>query len=251
MILVLAGTTEGREMIAALSALGRRVTAAALTSYGAEIARSAGAGEVLCGGLAEDSLCALLQSRKFKAVVDCTHPFAVTVTETARQACARHGVPYYRCSRPAAELPAHPLVKKVGDWEEAAGAVAALECRNIFLAIGTRRLDLFVNSPLLRQKRLIARVLPEVGSLAACRSLGLPPRDIVAIQGPCGRELNLALYRHCGAEAVVTKEDGTAGGLEDKVSAALELGLPVIIVSRPREDNGMSKEEILAALRTQ
>lgn len=251
MILVLAGTTEGREMIGALSDLGQRVTASALTSYGAELARSAGAAEVLCGALAEDGLSTLLEGRNFIAVVDCTHPFAVDVTEMARQTCACHGVPYYRYSRPAAELPAHPLVKQVREWEEAVGALAALECRNVFLAIGTRRLTLFTGSPLLRQKRLVARVLPEAGSIAACRSLGLMPRDIVALQGPCGRELNLALYRHYQAEVVVTKEDGTAGGLEEKVSAALELDIPVIVVSRPREENGMSRDEILAALQGQ
>ena len=248
MILVLAGTSEGREMIAALSARGRQVTATALTPYGAELARAAGAAESISGPLAEDGLSVLLESRPFAAVVDCTHPFAAGVTGMARRVCRRLGVPYYRYSRPPAELPSHPLVRPVRDWEEAVNAVAALDCEVIFLAIGTRRLSDFIRSPFLRHKRLVARVLPEVDSLALCRSLGLLPRDIVAVQGPCSHELNLALYRHCGAGAVVTKEDGTAGGLEAKISAALALEIPVVVVMRPPEEPGLSLDEILAAL---
>ncbi|MDN5347352.1 MAG: precorrin-6A/cobalt-precorrin-6A reductase [Clostridia bacterium] len=248
MILVLAGTSEGREMIAALREQGWQVVATALTPYGAELARAAGAMESLCGPLSEGDLLSLLQNRPFAAVVDCTHPFATAVTDMSKRVCAKLGISYYRYSRPAAKLPVHPLVKPVKDWEEAVGVVASLGGRTIFLTIGTRHLATFVHSPRLQGKRLVVRVLPEVDSLAHCRTLGLLPRDIVALQGPCSRELNLALYRQYGAEIVVTKEDGAAGGLEEKVAAALELSLPVVVVGRPPEEGGMSKEEILAAL---
>lgn len=251
MILVLAGTTEGREMVAELCARGYQVTAATLTAYGAELAGAAGAvASFLNGPLSEDGLSALLRNRQFTALVDCTHPFAVNITKMAKQVCARYGLPYYRYARPAAELPVSPLIIRVEGWAEAVNAVAAPEFNNIFLAIGTRYLADFVRSPDLQGKRLIARVLPETDSITRCRSLGLPPRDIVALQGPCGRELNAALYNYYKADVVVTKDSGTAGGVEEKVSAALELDLPVIAVRRPQEDAGMSKAEILTALQS-
>jgi len=248
MILVLAGTTEGREMVAELSARGCQVTAAALTAYGAELSRAAGAVVNLNGPLTEDGLSALLRNRQFTALVDCTHPFAANITRIAKQVCARHGLPYYRCARPAAELPGSPLVKSVESWAEAVNAAAGPGFDIIFLTIGTRHLPEFIHSPGLRGKRFVARVLPDPDSIAFCRSLGLPPRDIVALQGPCGKELNAALFSHYKADAVVTKDSGTAGGVEEKVSAALELNLPVIVVRRPWEDAGMSKAEILAAI---
>ncbi|MCG9967324.1 precorrin-6A reductase [Pelotomaculum terephthalicicum JT] len=249
MILVLAGTAEGREMVAGLCARGYQVAAATLTAYGAELAGAAGAAANINGPLSEDGLSALLQGSHFTALVDCTHPFAANITEMAKQVCARHGLPYYRCARPAAELPVSPLIKRVDGWAGAVNAVASPVFNNIFLAIGTRHLPEFVHSPDLQGKRLIARVLSETDSIAFCRSLGLTPRDIIALQGPCGRELNAALYRYYKADIVVTKDSGTAGGMEEKVSAALELGLPVIVINRPREEAGMSKAEILAALK--
>ncbi|MDF9408849.1 precorrin-6A reductase [Pelotomaculum isophthalicicum JI] len=248
MILVLAGTTEGREMVADLCARGYQVTTATLTAYGAELAGAAGVVANLSGPLSEDGLSNLLQGRRFTALVDCTHPFATNITKMAKQLCARHSLPYYRYARPSVELPINPLIKSVKGWTEAVNAVTAPGFNNIFLTIGTRHLPEFVRSPGLQGKRLIARVLPETDSIACCRSLGLPPRDIVAVQGPCGRELNAALYSYYKADVVVTKDSGTVGGALEKVFAALELDLPVIVVRRPQEEDGMSKAEILAAI---
>ena len=82
--------------------------------------------------------------------------------------------------------------------------------------------------------KVVARVLPEPSVLASCTQLGLTPGEIIALQGPCSTELNQALYQQYKAEVVITKDSGSVGGIQEKVDAALHLGIPIVICQRPR-----------------
>lgn len=246
MILTLAGTADGREVIQALKRAGYPVLATAVTPYGAKLAREAGATRVREGALEGEDLATLLAEGSIQAVIDATHPYATTITTRARTICQAAGVPYFRYQRPAATLPAHPHIARATGWAEAVKLASSY--RTIMLTIGTRHLEHFTAAPALAGRRIIARVLPEVASLEECRRLGLWPGDIIAIQGPCSYELNSALYRQFGVEAVVTKDSGSTGGVEAKVQAALDLGLQVIIISRPPEPDALPLEEVINRL---
>ena len=87
-------------------------------------------------------------------------------------------------------------------------------------------------------------MLPARESIAACEALGVPHRNIVAMQGPFSQELNAALIRQLGARYVVTKDGGAAGGFPEKAAAARETGAVLIVLRRPAEDGG-SYEEIV------
>jgi precorrin-6A/cobalt-precorrin-6A reductase len=178
-------------------------------------------------------------------VVDATHPFAVKIGELARSVCRAHGLPLFRYLRPAGRLPEHPLVVTVGNVAEAASAAAV--GATVFLAVGTRLLDELVAHPALKGRRLVVRVLPDPRSLERCLALGIPPGDIVAAQGPFTVEFNRAMLRHFRAEVLVTKESGRAGGLEEKLAAALAEGIRAVVIRRPREEEGEELEAIVDA----
>lgn len=245
MILVLAGTTEAWEAIRALAQQGLEVAATVVTGYGAELATAAGATRVWVGPLDDSGFRRLLEELKPRAVVDATHPFAVEISERAQSACRQLGVPLFRYVRPPGRLPAHPLVVTVRDTEEA--ALAAVTGGTLLLAVGSRRLAELVRHPALRQKRLVVRILPDPRSLRLCLDLGIPPRDIVALQGPFSTDLNRALLRHYGADVLVTKESGSPGGLEQKIEAALAEGVKVVVIRRPREEEGEELGKIVNA----
>ena len=63
------------------------------------------------------------------------------------------------------------------------------------------------------------------------------------MQGPFSKELNLAMLRSIGAAWMVTKEAGRAGGFEEKMTAAKEAGVKVVLIGRPQEQAGLSIEE--------
>ncbi len=190
------------------------------------------------GRLDRAALEELLRSGPVRGLLDATHPFAVEVSCLARETAQNCGIPYLRWERPPVALPASPLVHVVSGWPEAAEKLAALGARRVFLAVGVKPLPAIIDHPALTGCRFTVRVLPVSESLEACRRLGLSPGQIVACQGPGTVKLNEALLEACGAEAFVIKESGGEGGTAEKVCAALNLNIPVVVVSRPSSDGG-------------
>ena len=81
---------------------------------------------------------------------------------------------------------------------------------------------------------MTVRILPTAEVLKECEILGLLPKQIVAIQGPFSAELNAELFKHAGAEVIVTKNSGKIGGADTKIEAAEILNLPVVLINRPK-----------------
>ncbi|MDQ0287453.1 precorrin-6A/cobalt-precorrin-6A reductase [Desulfofundulus luciae] len=249
MILVLSGTADGRLIVQDLVASGYTVLASAATPYGGELLARHGA-EIITGPLALDEMVALIKKRRIELLVDATHPYAQRVSEIARQACAQTQIPYLRYQRGETNLPRHPLIHCTAGYEEAAQQATRLG-KVIFLTTGSKTLDIFLTAARRHGCRLVVRVLPEPAVIQRCRRLGLSPADIVAMQGPFSLELNRALFKQYGAEVVVTKNSGVVGGTDTKIAAALELALPVVVINRPREQDGAitTREELLEKIR--
>jgi precorrin-6A/cobalt-precorrin-6A reductase len=202
-----------------------------VSEYGRELADepnlSVHTGSLDCAGLAE-----LLQTRQITLVVDASHPYAVNVSQNAQRACQTAEVAYLRYERPRAAIPDYDRLYVVADAAAAAKAAASLG-KTVFLTTGSRTLSIFKNEPALCEHRLIARVLPETSVIKECIELGFMPRDIVAMQGPFSHELNAAMFRQSGADVIVTKNSGMIGGSDSKFTAAMELGLSIVMIDRP------------------
>ena len=144
-------------------------------------------------------------------------------------------IPYIRYEREVTPIPAYEKLHLVKTYEEASDLAMQLG-ENIFLTTGSNRLDLFANDSKKYNKHIIARVLPAIASLQICENCGISPKDIVAVQGPFSESLNIALYEKYNADVVVMKNSGTLGGTETKLTAAIKLGLEIVIIDRPRID---------------
>ena len=81
---------------------------------------------------------------------------------------------------------------------------------------------------------MTARILPTAEVLTQCESLGLSPKQIIAMQGAFSTELNVELFKHANAEVIVTKNSGQIGGADTKLEAAKILNLPVVMIDKPK-----------------
>ena len=63
------------------------------------------------------------------------------------------------------------------------------------------------------------------------------------MQGPFSVELNYALLRTVQAGWLVTKEAGKRGGFAEKIEAARQCGVSVVVIRRPVHEEGISLEE--------
>lgn len=250
MILVLAGTKDGRQLAAALEQAGFSVLAAAVTPYGRDLLAGSISGKVLCGALNVQKMCRVIKEHEVKMVVDATHPFAEAASRNALEACARMKIPCLRFEREEAK----------GDYggniiwaEDLQGAIRAVKNfpGNIFLTTGSSTLPAFVSA--VGKERLIVRVLPTLAALSLCEKLKIPPSQIIALQGPFSQAFNKEMFLHYRAGVVVSKESGKEGGLPEKIAAACELGLPFVLIKRavylPDEKKISSVDELVCQVK--
>ena len=230
-VFVAAGTKDGRELAGYILQQGYQVTASVVSSYGKSLLKSYQGIQVSCEPLDEEGFIAYFHRHGIGVFVDASHPYAANVSENAMKACRRAGVAYIRYERQQTPLD-YDRAYYVTDYQAAAEQAASLGER-IFLTTGSRNLEAFARAEALQGKELICRILPEPEVVQLARDLGFTPANIVAVQGPFSLELNKELYKKYDAQVVVTKNSGAAGGADTKFAAAMELGLPLVIIDRP------------------
>jgi cobalt-precorrin 5A hydrolase/precorrin-3B C17-methyltransferase len=240
--LVLGGTTEGREIASRLMKKGYSVSVSVTREAGAS-AVPKGAG-VLLGErdssawvrLLGDSVCAA----GLLGVVDATHPFADDASREIASACAQTGVPLRRFVRKT-ELPEGAVAAV--DIERAVRKAIELTSGDdiIFLAIGIN--DLGFAIPQLREsgRGVLVRMLPTAESMRRAERARLSPREIVAMWGPGNASFNEALCGDKNVRCIVSRESGPQGGVADKAEAARRLGIPLVLVTRPPEPEGVDR----------
>ncbi|KUL74187.1 MULTISPECIES: cobalt-precorrin-6A reductase [unclassified Streptomyces] len=220
-ILVLGGTTEARELAAALAAHpGVRVT----TSLAGRVSRpGAVAGDVRVGGFGgADGLAAWLRAEHVDTVVDATHPFAVSITDNAMRAARATGVPAVVLRRPGWR-------PEPGDrWHEAAslaGAAALLPDLGPRVLLTTGRLGLAAFAHLDGLRFVVRCVEPPGPPLPA-------HTEVLLARGPFTVSGETDLLRDHRVDVLVTKDSG-GSATAPKLTAARRLGLPVVVVRRP------------------
>ncbi|MDW7684105.1 MAG: precorrin-6A reductase [Bacillota bacterium] len=250
MILLMGGTKDARMLAAALHRAFPRemIVATAVSDYGADLLREQGGCIVLQGAMDAAALGRFIKEKEVRVLVDATHPYAEQASAQAVRAAKEANIHYLRYERPSTEVPAGNGVYYAPDFK-AAAVIAARHGDTLFLTIGTRHLQEFLEN-LPPGKNVIARILPDEAGFGLCRRLGLSPAAVVALQGPVSQRLNTALFAEYGAEVVVSKESGEAGGTPQKVAAAKELKIPIVLVRRPAGQDGLSTPaEVISALR--
>ena len=247
LIFFMAGTSDARELGLAIQQAGYPVLASVVTANAARVLEDAGL-RVRHGRLDAAEMGRLLTDVSARMLVDASHPFAEEAHRTAMAAAAARGIPYIRYERASTDFDTVGGVTQVPDYE-AAARLAAEKKGSVMLTTGSKTLQVFTQQLLGDPAvRLVARMLPRADNMEKCAELGIPQQDIVAMQGPFSRELNEALYRHYGTTLMVTKESGGRGAVDEKVEAALSMGIDVIVITRPSLDFGTSfasQEEVL------
>ena len=231
MILVLAGTQDGREIAAGLREAGYEVIASVVSEYGRELVAQSGV-PAQAAAMDEQELQQFVIQHGIRLMIDATHPYAVNVSRNARQVAANLHIPCLRYERPDSALPIYAKLVLAPDMQRAAEMAVGLG-KTVFLTTGSHSLPLFRAAAAGRDCRLIARVLPQPEVIADCIANGFSPADIIAAQGPFSQELNRELFRAYGADVMVTKNSGAIGGTDAKIAAAIELGLMIVVVQRP------------------
>ena len=270
-ILIFSGTTEGRELVEFLADYPVQVYASVATDYGKECMKPQENLTVLTGRMDEPDICDFLKKVHPDLVIDATHPFARVVTENIKAACGETKIDYLRCLREKGgnkhtdkskpeSAEQEPDMGQPMDWmnmdlpesivvgsvQEAAGFLAQTKGK-ILITTGSKELACYQSIPDYKE-RCYARVLSTEQAVKDSHRLGFEGAHLIAMQGPFSVEMNVATLKLTQAEWFVTKESGKNGGYEEKVRAAQDAGVHLVVVGRP-EETGESLEQVKEILK--
>ena len=237
---LIAGTSEGRNLIKKLAEAEITLIVSVATEYGAQLIEPQANLTVLPGRLDEVGMEHLLDKYQPVLVVDATHPYAVVVTETIQKACQVKKCQYIRLVRPSSQLDDCIIVSS---YIEAVDYLEKTKGK-IFLATGSNTLGTFAKLTDF-QERLIARILPMRESLHKALELGYKPQHIICMQGPFSQEINYAMFNNFEVDFVVTKESGSSGGFMEKQKAAQQAGAKLLVIGRQEDGLGNDFEHVL------
>ncbi len=241
-VLIFAGTTEGRDIADWLAASGISVSARVVTEYGTT--RYSDRVDVQRGSLGgAEGIADFVRSEGYGLVIDCTHPYATSISAHVKEGAATTGAEYIRVRRK--DSPDTAGIVPVASLDEAIDYLMDKE-GNILSTTGSKEVDKYTRIPGYRE-RVTARVLSTPESVAHCAECGFQGKNLIAAQGPFSEDMDYATIRQCNARYVVTKESGTVGGFEEKLSAARRAGAELVVITRP-EDDGVTPEEAVKML---
>ncbi|MBQ3380031.1 MAG: precorrin-6A reductase [Clostridia bacterium] len=245
-ICIFAGTTEGRRLIEIFGEYDDvRITACVATDYAKMLIAPKKTIDVMTGRMEYGEMEELFQKSRFDTVIDATHPYADKATENIKRAAHSAGLEYIRIKRAESEVS-----NDIAFFDRVSDAADHLSKRegNILFTTGVKDIGRF-SSVTGFKERAYVRVIPAESSLKQCRDAGVLPSHIIAMQGPFSEEMNIATIKMTKAVYLVTKDGGSAGGFYEKLEAAKKTGARLLVIGRPKEDEGLAFSEAVKLLK--
>ena len=236
-VLILGGSAEAAALAGRLADDARFEVVSSLA--GATRRPAPLAGRVTVGGFGgARGLARFLRAERIDRLVDATHPFAARISANAAEAAAEAGVALIRLSRPPwRALPGDSWIE-VADAAEAARKLPGLAAR-VFLGLGRKELAAFAGlSGIWFLVRMIEA--PET-------PIPLKNFELVLGRGPFALDDEAALFSSRRIEALVSRNSGGSATYA-KIEAARRLRLPVLMLRRPREPEGVATVDSVDAV---
>ena len=186
----------------------------------------------------------LFQDEEVEMVFDATHPYAMNISKNIKKVCKEENIEYVRVLREAIEI---EDAVKCFSMDELISYLNETE-GIIFSSMGAKEAQSLTGVDNF-QERVYLRMLPSPEGMRSCLDLGYPMKNLCGMQGPFSKEFNIAQFKEIGADILVTKESGNAGGFLEKTDAARECGMKIVVLARVEEE-GLSIEEAQDILRS-
>ena len=218
------------------------------TEYGAKLAREGGSDDTIARPLPKEEIIQIIEDRKIDVLIDATHPFASHITQTCISISNQLKMPYIRFERPSTNLKNIDTsrIHYVDSFDDAGKLIESdFPEGNIMHFAGANTMeDVLKYVP---TERFYPRILKVASSLEKCEKLNVDSDHIIPMNGAASKEENIELIERYDASVMITKESGEIGGVIDKINAANEKDIAVIMIQRPKIDE-LDKNNIVSNL---
>ena len=229
MIWVIGGTKDSREFLEKIIKTTQNIVVTTATEYGGKLLENLPV-KVVCKKLTLEMMEEFIMENGVDTVIDLSHPYAAEVSTNALKASQNKEIKYYRFEREEVSF----LPKKYRKFETIDELVSDLETLdgNILITLGSNNIPHFSNIKNLGN--CYFRILPKWDMVKRCEDNGILPKNIIAMQGPFTKEMNIAMIDQYDIKYLVTKQAGATGGEKEKIEAAEEKNVEVIYLTRPQ-----------------
>ena len=234
-IMLLGGTKDSTEIIKHLkNNYDAHILTTTTTEYGSKLAIEAGSDETIARPLLKDEIIEIINNSDFDILIDATHPFAEHITQTSVSVSKICKIPYIRFERPSIDFKdmdtSHIIFAKSF---ENAGEIISEEIPegNILHFAGANTMEDVLKN--VSKDRFYPRILKVPKSIEKCEKLGIENDHIIAMKGAASLKENIDLIEKYDASAMITKESGEIGGVIEKIDAANQKDIFLIMIKRP------------------
>ena len=248
-ILLLGGTKDSINIIEFIkSNYDAYILTTTTTEYGAKLAREGGSDDTIARPLPKDEIIQIIEDRRIDVLIDATHPFAEHITQTSLSIANELKIPFIRFERPTTNLENIDTsrIHYADSFDEAGKLIESDFCEgNILHFAGANTMEDILKY--VSTERFYPRILKVASSLEKCENLNVSADHIIPMTGAATTEENIELIERYDASVIITKESGEIGGVIDKINAANETDIAVIMIQRPKID-GLNKNNIVSNL---
>lgn len=236
-VLILGGTGDAAELAAKVATIQGLEAITSLAGRTRE--PSVPLGDLRVGGFGGVAgLASYLRVMQIDLLVDATHPFATQISFNAADAATEVGVPRLMLIRRPWEKGSSDRWIEV-DSVEAAAASIANQAQRVFLTVGRQELATFAH---LEEIWFLMRMIDPPTDDAL-----VPPGVILCDRGPFTLNNERQILIHNKIDTIVSKNSG-GDATKDKIIAARELGVNVVMVNRPAIPPGEQVTDVDGAL---
>ena len=248
-ILILGGTKDSTNIIEHVKRnYDSYILTTTTTEYGARLARQSGSDDVIARPLPKDELINIIKREDIDILVDATHPFASHITQTSTSIAKELEMPYIRFERPTTNLEEVDTshIHYADSFDEAGKLIESeFSEGNVLHFAGANTMEDVLKH--VSVDRFYPRILKVESSIEKCEKLGIDPSHIIAMKGAASLEENIELIEKYDAGVIITKESGEVGGVIEKINAANQKDIAVVMIQRPKIDD-LDKDDIVSNL---
>ena len=96
---------------------------------------------------------------------------------------------------------------------------------------------------------MYSRVRPNHQIIGASEELGIRDRHLIGMRGPFSKMMNCAMIKDFNIRYLVTRDSGISSGFIEKMEAALESGITLIVVASAYHEENVREEEVVKMIR--
>ena len=223
MILVFGGTTEGRKAAAVCDEAGKPFYYSTKSS---SQKISTANGIHITGGMDAHQMLSFCREKDIRLIVNASHPFAEALHRNIAAASEKLNIPVIRYERNYARRSKNQLWLE--SYNEAADFLKKSGISSLLALTGVNTVARL--KPYWTEHTCWFRILDRDESREKISEEGFPAGRVLYYGED---EDDISLFKRLKPGAVLLKESGESGGVNEKAEAANALGIPVLVIKRP------------------